>query len=112
MRRIRSCSRHRPPAAIRIAAGALLAVLAAAPGAQAQQAAAPPGASACSGCHAPASRPSTIPTLEGRTPDDIVAAMQAFRNGTRHATVMDRIAKGFADSELAAVAAYVAGGGR
>ena len=81
-------------------------ILCAAPTAAAQQAA-PPGAAACSGCHAPASRIGAIPTLEGRNAGDIVATMQEFRSGKRHATVMDRIARGFADDELAAIAAFV-----
>ena len=39
----------------------------------------------------------------------IVTAMQAFRTGQRPATVMDRIAKGFSDAEIAAIAAWYAG---
>lgn len=70
--------------------------------------AAPAGAAACSGCHprAGASIPAFVP-LAGRPPDDIVAAMQAFRTGERPATVMDRIAKGFSDDETRAIAAWV-----
>jgi cytochrome c553 len=34
--------------------------------------------------------------------------MQAFRDGKRPATVMDRIAKGFSDAEIAAIAAWYA----
>ena len=47
---------------------------------------APPGASACSGCH-PASRSIETPAnrLIGRTPADIVTAVQAFRSGQRPA---------------------------
>jgi cytochrome subunit of sulfide dehydrogenase len=69
----------------------------------------PPGASACSGCH-PASggRHTGVPALAGRNPADIVAAMQAFRSGERAATVMDRIAKGFSDAEIEAIAAWYA----
>lgn len=69
----------------------------------------PPGASACSGCH-PA-RPgvaSGLPRLAGRNPADIVAAMEAFRSGRRPATVMDRIARGFSDAEVEAIAAWFA----
>ena len=66
---------------------------------------APPGAAACSGCH-PVSR--SIETLAnrliGRTPADIVTAVQAYRSGQRPATVMDRIAKGFTDDEIKAIA--------
>ncbi len=36
----------------------------------------------------------------------MVAAMQAFRTGQRPATVMDRIARGFSDDEIKAIAAW------
>jgi sulfide dehydrogenase cytochrome subunit len=65
----------------------------------------PPGASSCSGCH-PASKTVTTPVsrLNGRNPAEIVAAVQGFRSGQRPATVMDRIAKGFTDDEIKAIA--------
>src|SRR5262249_31952117 len=68
---------------------------------------APPGALSCSGCH-PAARAAqtTVPRLIGRNPADIVAAMQAFKSGQTPATVMDRIAKGFSDDEVKAIAAW------
>jgi cytochrome c553 len=68
----------------------------------------PAGAAACSGCH-PRSGPgiAAVQPLAGRPPQDIVAAMQAFRKGERSATVMDRIAKGFTDEETRAIAAWV-----
>ena len=70
---------------------------------------APPGASSCSGCHsASAAVPTPVARLVGRPPAEIVAEMQAFRAGQRPATVMDRIAKGFSDSEIAAIAAWYA----
>jgi cytochrome subunit of sulfide dehydrogenase len=69
----------------------------------------PPGASACSGCHlAGAGRRTGVPPLAGRNSADIVAAMQAFRSGQRAATVMDRIAKGFSDAEVEAIATWYA----
>jgi cytochrome subunit of sulfide dehydrogenase len=71
--------------------------------------AAPPGASACSGCHGPASLSSSIPSLQGQSAAAVTAAMAAFRNGERPATVMDRIAKGFTDEESRAIAAWLAG---
>jgi sulfide dehydrogenase cytochrome subunit len=48
-----------------------------------------------------------VPPLQNLAPDDIVAAMQAFRSGQRSATVMDRIAKGFTDEETRAIAVWV-----
>src|SRR5215470_2709959 len=70
-------------------------------------AAGPAGALSCSGCH-PAARTAqtTVPRLVGRNPADIVAAMQAFKSGQTPATVMDRIAKGFSDDEVKAIAAW------
>jgi cytochrome c553 len=70
---------------------------------------APPGAAACSGCH-PASRAveTSFTRLPGRNPTEIVTAMQEFRTGQRPATVMDRIAKGFTDDEIKAIAAWYA----
>jgi cytochrome subunit of sulfide dehydrogenase len=70
---------------------------------------APPGASSCSGCHATnAAVPTPVPQLVGRPAAEIVTAMQTFRAGQRPATVMDRIAKGFSESEIAAIAAWYA----
>jgi len=72
-------------------------------------AAAPRGAVACSGCHAQAARPDQIPSLSGRSADEIATAMLAFKAGTRAATVMDRIAKGFSDEEIRAIAQWLGG---
>jgi cytochrome subunit of sulfide dehydrogenase len=69
----------------------------------------PPGAASCSGCHARHEEASSaIPGIFGRDPDDVVAAMKSFRDGARSATVMNRIAKGFSDDELRAIAAWLA----
>jgi cytochrome c553 len=38
----------------------------------------------------------------------VTRAMQEFRSGKRAATVMDRIAKGFTDEEIQAIAAWYA----
>ena len=68
---------------------------------------APAGAAACSGCHASLKSVETpAPRLIGRSAADIAAAMQAFRTGARPATIMDRIAKGFSDDEIKAIAAW------
>ncbi|MPZ40465.1 MAG: cytochrome C [Rhizobiales bacterium] len=70
---------------------------------------APAGAAACSGCH-PMSRAVETPftRLTGRNPADIVTATQEFRTGQRPATVMGRLAKGFTDDEIKAIAAWYA----
>ena len=68
-------------------------------------AAPPPGASSCSGCHGGVA---PLSSLAGRDAADIVAALDAFRVGTRPATVMDRIAKGFSHDEAVAIATWLA----
>ena len=69
----------------------------------------PPGAAACSGCHAAGAATATsISRLYGRDAGDIMAAMTGFRDGSLPATVMTRIAKGFSDDELRAIAAWLA----
>jgi sulfide dehydrogenase cytochrome subunit len=88
---------------------ATLALTATTSGGAAFAADAPPGASSCSGCH-PAARlvDTTVPRLAGRDAATLVSAMQAFRSGARPSTVMDRIAKGFTDDEVKAIAAWYA----
>ena len=51
---------------------------------------------------------SPVPRLAGLDRAAIVRAMQEFRAGTRTGTVMDRIAKGFTDDEIQAIAAWYA----
>jgi len=69
---------------------------------------APPGAASCTGCHAERPNIETpVPRLAGQDTNAIVAAMQAYRGGQRPATVMDRIAKGFSDDEIAAIASWL-----
>ena len=69
----------------------------------------PAGAAACSGCHPSAARGSSpVTRLAGRDRAEIVKAMQDFRSGARTGTVMDRIAKGFTDAEIQAIAAWYA----
>ena len=89
-----------------LAAAIGLASIAAAASASAQP---PPGAAACSGCHPTSARvTSPVVRLAGRDRDEIVRALREFRAGTRTATVMDRIAKGFTDEEIQALAAWFA----
>jgi sulfide dehydrogenase cytochrome subunit len=69
----------------------------------------PAGAASCSGCHPTSPRvTSPVPRLLGVDRAAIVRAMQEFRSGQRAATVMDRIAKGFTDEEIQAIAAWCA----
>ena len=69
----------------------------------------PPGAASCSGCHTSgAAAASSVSRLYGRDAGDIMTAMTGFRDGSLPATVMNRIAKGFSDDELRAIAAWLA----
>jgi sulfide dehydrogenase cytochrome subunit len=69
----------------------------------------PPGAASCSGCHTSgAAAASSVSRLYGRDAGDIMTAMTGFRDGSLPATVMTRIAKGFSDDELRAIAAWLA----
>lgn len=76
----------------------------AAPASAAGLADAPPGATSCSGCHPSGRVDTSVPRLGGRNPADITAAMQAFKSGQTASTVMGKIAKGFSDSEIKAIA--------
>jgi len=68
----------------------------------------PPGAVACSGCHPSSPRViSPVPRLATMDRAAIGRAMLDFKAGRRAATVMDRIAKGFSDEEIQALAAWL-----
>jgi len=69
---------------------------------------APPGASSCSGCHAAIASADQPASLIGRPASEIVDAMLAYKSGQRPATIMDRVARGFSDEEVAAIAAWYA----
>lgn len=68
-------------------------------------------AATCANCHGTAGRPvdgSAVPPLAGMPADQMLAQMQAFKAGTRPATVMHQISKGFSDTQLRQMAAYFA----
>jgi sulfide dehydrogenase cytochrome subunit len=63
----------------------------------------------CAGCHGPNGHsPGAIPSIYGRTPRYIAETLLAFRADQRSATVMNRIAKGYSDAEIDAVAQEIA----
>lgn len=68
----------------------------------------PPGASSCLGCHPVTADGGPVLPLATLTAEQIVTAMQAYRSGARPATVMDRVAKGFSDEEIHAIAHWYA----
>lgn len=65
-------------------------------------------AGACSACHLGGDATMAIPGLAGRSPDDFLAAMRAFRGGERKSQVMAAVAKALSDQELALLAEYFA----
>ncbi len=68
-------------------------------------------AASCGSCHGTRGRPVTgspVAPLAGRPRDELVQAMTQFKAGSRPATVMHQIAKGYSDAEIAAVADYFA----
>jgi cytochrome c553 len=103
---------------------ALVVLGALAPGAAIAQQAAPPPAFApshltgngpramamtCAPCHGTAGKTapgSPFPPLAGRAQGEIMEILAQFKAGKRPATVMQQIAKGFSDDEIAAIAAY------
>lgn len=80
--------------------------------AQAQQADGRLLAMSCMNCHGPGGKsPGDIPSIAGKSEDFLKGALIDFRDGKRtgaSATVMTRLAKGYSDAEIDAVAKYVA----
>ncbi len=67
-------------------------------------------ASTCEGCHGTdgVSQGPATPSIAGMSPDYLVEAMEEFRDGDTKATIMGRVAKGYSDDEIAAMAAFYA----
>ena len=70
---------------------------------------APLAAQGCLGCHGPSGAGSGgIPGLAGRDHSELATAMAAFRANERPATIMNRVARGYTEAEIAAAVAYFA----
>lgn len=66
---------------------------------------APLAAEGCLGCHGVEGRGATgVAALAGRDRAELISAMLAFRANERPGTIMGRIARGYTDAEIAAVA--------
>jgi sulfide dehydrogenase cytochrome subunit len=66
-------------------------------------------AAACSMCHGTRGKPvanSPVAGLAGRPRDELVQSMAQFKAGTRPATIMHQVARGYSDAEVAALADY------
>jgi cytochrome c553 len=94
-----------------VAAGIALAVSAAG-SAAAQQADGRLLAMSCMNCHGPGGKSlGDIPTIAGKSEDFLKTALIDFRDGKRTgtaSTVMTRLAKGYSDAEIDALAKYIA----
>ena len=67
-------------------------------------------ASACAICHGTSGQAATkdVIPLAGLPREHIATQMRAFRDGSRPATVMHQIAKGYSDAQIDAMAAWFA----
>jgi cytochrome c553 len=68
-------------------------------------------AATCANCHGTNGKApdgAQVPGLAGMQQGYIVAQMQAFKAGTRPATVMHQLAKGYTDAQIEQLAAYFA----
>jgi cytochrome c553 len=68
-------------------------------------------AATCANCHGTsgiAVSNATVPGLAGMPAAYIVEQMKAFKAGTRPATVMHQLAKGYSDAQIETIAAYFA----
>jgi cytochrome c553 len=66
-------------------------------------------AATCANCHGTSGASlGTVPSLAGQPRQDIVAKMKDFKAGTRQATIMHQLAKGYTDEQIELAAAYLA----
>lgn len=67
-------------------------------------------ANTCFSCHGPdGASVGAMPSIKGKPADFIETRLTAFRDGTMHGTVMNRIAKGFTNDEIKTLSRYFAG---
>ncbi|UCB56026.1 MAG: cytochrome c4 [Thiotrichales bacterium] len=67
-------------------------------------------ANTCAGCHGTngVSTGPAAPTIAGKSAEYIKEVMEYYKDGSRHSTIMGRIAKGYSDEEVALMADYYA----
>lgn len=68
-------------------------------------------AATCANCHGTDGRTATgspLPTLAGMPRDHMLAQLRAFKDGSRPATIMHQLTKGYSDAQLAQVSEYFA----
>jgi sulfide dehydrogenase cytochrome subunit len=64
----------------------------------------------CAGCHGTngAGTGGALPVLAGQPQEALAAALRAFKAGSRPATIMQQIAKGYSDEQIVLLAAFLA----
>ncbi len=65
----------------------------------------------CASCHGTDGRPvkgSAVPALAGLPKATLTAQMKAFKEGTRPATVMHQLSKGYTDDQIDRIATHFA----
>jgi cytochrome c553 len=67
-------------------------------------------AATCASCHGTdgVSAGSALPSLAGQSRDSLVTSMKAFKEGSRQATIMHQIAKGYTDEQIESITTYLA----
>ena len=68
-------------------------------------------AATCANCHGTdgkAVNGSSVPTLAGMPRDYIVAQLKAFKDGSRPATIMHQLSKGYSEAQIEQIASYFA----
>ena len=68
-------------------------------------------AATCTQCHGTQGRASigsSVPALAGRPREYLAEQLRAFKAGTRQATVMHQVAKGYNDAQIDQLAGYFA----
>ena len=66
-------------------------------------------AATCASCHGTDGRSAegaAVPSLAGMPKDYMLAQMKAFKDGTRPATIMHQLSKGFTDQQVETIATY------
>lgn len=66
-------------------------------------------ANPCAGCHGTdGASPGAIPPIDDMDAEDIRKGLMAYKTDQRKGTIMNRIAKGYTDEEIAHIARYFA----
>jgi cytochrome subunit of sulfide dehydrogenase len=61
----------------------------------------------CANCHGTDGKAATgMPVLAGMNAAQFVATMKSFKDGSRPATIMHQISKGYSDEQIAVLASY------